>query len=92
MALQVKTLPAMQKKQELWALSLGWEDASEAEMATHSSIIGRSRFDPWVVKIPWRRVWQPIPVFLPGESPWTEEPGGLLSKGAQAKSLTQLSN
>ena len=20
--------------------------------------------------------WQPTPVFLPGESPWTEEPGG----------------
>ena len=25
-------------------------------------------FDPWVRKIPWRRVWQPTPVFLPGES------------------------
>ena len=25
-------------------------------------------FDPWVVKIPWRRAWQPTPVFLPGES------------------------
>ena len=28
-------------------------------------------------KIPRRRAWQPTPVFLPGESPWTEEPGGL---------------
>jgi len=26
-----------------------------------------------VGKIPWRRAWQPTPVFLPGESPWTEE-------------------
>ena len=26
------------------------------------------RFDPWVRKIPWRRKWQPTPVFLPGES------------------------
>ena len=26
------------------------------------------RFDPWVRKIPWRRAWQPTPVFLPGES------------------------
>ena len=33
-------------------------------------------FDPWVKKIPWRRAWQPTPVFLPGESPWTEEPVG----------------
>ena len=32
---------------------------------------------PWVRKISWRRVWQPTPVFLPGESPWIEEPGGL---------------
>ena len=25
-------------------------------------------FYPWVGKMPWRSVWQPIPVFLPGES------------------------
>ena len=37
----------------------------------------RCGFDPWVGKIPWRRAWQPTPVFSPGESPWTEEPGGL---------------
>ena len=28
----------------------------------------RCRFDPWVRKIPWRRKWQPTPVFMPGES------------------------
>ena len=27
----------------------------------------RYGFDPWVGKIPWRRAWQPTPVFLPGE-------------------------
>ena len=27
-----------------------------------------TRFHPWVEKIPWRRAWQPTPVFLPGES------------------------
>ena len=27
----------------------------------------RSRFSPWVRKIPWRRKWHPTPVFLPGE-------------------------
>ena len=31
-------------------------------------------------KFSWRRKWQPIPVFLPGES-CGEEPGGLLSTG-----------
>ena len=25
-------------------------------------------FYPWVGKIPWRRKWQPTPVFLPGKS------------------------
>ena len=30
-------------------------------------------------KIPWRRKWQPTPVF----SPWTEEPGGLQFMGSQ---------
>ena len=28
----------------------------------------RCRFDPWVRKIPWRRKWQPTPVFLAGKS------------------------
>ena len=28
----------------------------------------RCRFDLWVRKIPWRREWQPVPVFTPGES------------------------
>jgi len=28
----------------------------------------RCGFCPWVSKIPWRRAWQPTPVFLPGES------------------------
>ena len=27
----------------------------------------RHRFNPWVRKIPWRRKWQPPPVFFPGK-------------------------
>ena len=27
-----------------------------------------SPYDPWAGKIPWRRKWQPTPVFLPGKS------------------------
>ena len=27
----------------------------------------RCGFNPWVWKIPWRRAWQPTPIFLPGE-------------------------
>ena len=29
----------------------------------------RRGFDPWIGKMPWRRAWQPTPVFSPGESP-----------------------
>ena len=28
---------------------------------------GRPGFDPWIGKIPWRKEWQPTPVFLPEE-------------------------
>ena len=38
-----------------------------------------------VGKIPWRRKWQPTAVFLSGESPWTEEPGGLKRKAETIK-------
>ena len=45
--------------------------------------IKRCEFSLWVGKIPWRRAWQPTSVFLPGESPWTEESGWLQSIGSQ---------
>ena len=48
-------------------------------------------FYPWVGKIPWRRKWQPTAVFLPGESPWTEEPGGLQFMGSQRDTTEPLS-
>ena len=41
----MKNSPAMQEPQETWIQSLGWEDALEEGMATHSSIL------PW--RIPW---------------------------------------
>ena len=40
---------------ETWVQFLGQEEPLEKEMATHSSIH-------------WRRKWQPTPVFLPGKS------------------------
>ena len=41
--------------------------ASGKEPTCQSRGRKRRRFDPWVRKIPWRRAWQPTPVFLPGE-------------------------
>ena len=43
----------------------------------------RHGFNPWVRKLSWRTAQKPTPVFLPGESPWTEEPGWLQSMGSQ---------
>jgi len=54
-------------------------------------ILGDYGFDPWVRKIPWKRKWQPTPVFFPEKIPWTEEPGGLQSTGV-AKSRIWPSN
>ena len=44
---------------------------------------GLGSIQVWVRKIPWRGAWQLTPVFLSGESPWTEEPSGLQSMGSQ---------
>ena len=43
---------------------------------------GRCEFDHWVGRIPWRRKWQPIPVFFLVKS-YAEESGGLQSMGLQ---------
>ena len=37
------------------------------QMVKNLPAMQETRFDPWVRKIPWRREWQPTPVFLPGE-------------------------
>ena len=42
-----------------------------------------------IKKVPWRRAWQPIPVFLPGESPWTEEPDGYGPWGCKESDMTE---
>ena len=36
---------------------------------------------PGLGQSPGGGAWQPTPEFLPGEFPWTEEPGGLQSVG-----------
>ena len=76
----------------------------QGSLFSHGSVVkestcgGRSCmrlwFDSWVGKMSWRRKWQPTPVFLPGESPWTQEPGRLQSishfSSAQSLSCVQL--
>ena len=47
---------------------LGSPDGLGCKESTHQCRRHRRcGFDPWVGKIPWRRTWQPTPIFLPGE-------------------------
>ena len=62
-----------------------------AQMAKICLQCGRSRFYPWVRKIPWRRAWLHIPVFLPGEFYGQGDLAGYTVHRV-AKSWTQLSN
>ena len=63
----------MEKKKQSPSLSPGgWGvspyDTSGKESACQCRRCKRHWFDLWVWKIPWRRAWQPTPVFLPRES------------------------
>ena len=77
----------------------------EKRMATHSSILGlfwwlrqqriclqckRPKFDPWARKIPWRRKWQPTPVFLAGEFHGQRSLAGYSSWGHKESEITEL--
>ena len=44
------------------------DSASDKETACQFRKHKRYGFYPWVGMIPWRRKWQPTPVFLHGES------------------------
>ena len=49
----------------------------------------RDGFDTWVEKIPWRRAWQPTPVFLPGESHGQRSLAGHSSQGQKEQDTTE---
>ena len=49
----------------------------------------RHEFDPWVRKIPWRRAWQPTPVFLRGESHGQRSLMGCSSWGRKESDTTE---
>ena len=46
-------------------------------------------FNPWVGKIPWRRKWQPAPVFLPGKSYGQRSLVGYSSWGLRESDMTE---
>ena len=66
---------------KLFAENLGFPGGSDGKESACS--VGDLGLTPVLGRFPWRRARQPTPVSLPGESPWTEEPGGLQSLGSQ---------
>ena len=50
----------------------------------------RHEFNPWVGKIPWRRAWQPTPVFLPGESHGLKSLVGYGPEGCKESDMTEV--
>ena len=48
-------------------------------------------WETWVGKILWRRAWKPTPVYLPGDSPQTEDPGDSLWGCKKSDTTEQLS-
>ena len=45
-------------------------------------------FDPWVMKIPWRREWQSTPVSLPGEFRGQRSLGATVHRVAELDTAT----
>ena len=52
-------------------------------LSANAGDIRDTRSNPGLGRIPWRRAFA-APVLLPGESPWTEEPGELQVMGLQS--------
>ena len=62
--------------------SLGFpRDSSGKEPACYCRWTEETQVWSLGLEDPWGRKWQPTPVFLPGKSPWTEEPVRLWSTG-----------
>ena len=66
-------------KQPWWGLPGSSAGKEPAYNAGDLGLIPRSG------RSPGRRAWLPTPVFLPGGSPWKEEPGGLQSMGCKVR-------
>ena len=57
--------------------------ASGKELTCQGRRLKRWGLDPQVGKVPWRRAWQPTPVFLPGESHGQRSLAGYSSQGGK---------
>ena len=62
---------------------------SDKESSCQRRRCRRRRFNPWLWKIPWRRKWQPTPVFLPGKSHGQRSLAGSVQGGQKELDTTE---
>ena len=64
--------------------------AQKVESACNTGDLGsRPGFNPWIGKIPWKRKWQPTPVFLPGKSHGWRSLAGYSAWGPKESDMTE---
>jgi len=51
-----------------------------------------TEFNPWIGKIPWRRKWQPTPVFLPEKFHGQRSLVGCIPWGCKESDMIEQSN
>ena len=69
-------------RQLLTLLGVGWENECIRQK--------RCRFDSWIGKMPWKRAWQPTPVFLPGESHGQRSLANYSPQGHKESDMTEV--
>ena len=83
----IDTLVKIYPLQKKLVFTLG--GASGKEPACQRRRYKRREFNPWVREIPWRRAWQPILMFLPGESHGQRSLMGYSSWGHKESDMTK---
>ena len=85
-------LPGVRKKKTKPLFSGTFHAPGGSESKESACNAGDLDSMPGLERFPWRRTWQPTSVFLPGESPGTEKPGGCSSwDGKELDMIEQLS-
>ena len=70
----------------LWAAQVELVEESACQCRKHK----RCRVNPWVGKIPWKSIWQPTPLFLPGESHGQRSMEGYSPQGRKDSGMTKV--
>ena len=69
---------------------MGFSDGASGKEPTCQCVRRKIHgFDPWFGKIPWKRAWQPTPVFFPGESHGQRSLAGYSPWGQRELGMTE---